>query len=186
LAPLCGNFINVMCAHLDIHRADTIANALSSSQAAMSLALRTNVPLIYMIDKLRSTKHFYLDSSRNPCYQSLCNLQTNRRPDIKNTSLDIENLTKFQDVNFCEGQVDIDLMMQQRHDAILGQCHFATALFKTRTIEQFNTHFAALSTHIPRGQQGLRMQGMQLVRPASPPPYQPRNVWLHGLHSQIL
>jgi hypothetical protein len=87
----------MLCVHLEIRHAHAIPDALMSQQAAFSSAVtHADAPFLHIIDTLRGIDHFVVESSRNPCFQSLCNLQ---RGHVASNG----NAMKNQNVNFCEG-----------------------------------------------------------------------------------
>jgi hypothetical protein len=104
-------------------RTYTLRDALTLQQAAVSSAMmHASAPFLQILDTLRSLDHFIPESSRNPYFQCVCNVQRGQGLHTKPT-------VKIQDLNFCEGQMDINLMMQERKSNMLASCQYAVDLF---------------------------------------------------------
>jgi hypothetical protein len=94
-----------------------------TQQGAISSAMtHASVPFLQVFDMLRSFDHFIPESSHNPCFQCLCNLQRDQKLHTKST-------VRSQDLNFCEGQMDINTMMQERRSTVVVNCQYAVDLF---------------------------------------------------------
>lgn len=119
--------------------------------------MHASAPFVHIIDTLRRVDHFVVESCQNPCFQSLCNLQRSHNTKTNNASMS-------QKVNYCEGQVDIDIMMQEGTSTFVGDCQYAVDLLQERTIQCFIAHFVAFMSHIQENDEGCKIQVLQMVR----------------------